>query len=185
MHIRNSIYILLTAGSLLAEGCGGGPEPNSGNGNKTAVATSAASNTARANNAVETTKKPVAETANTAPMVAPVIQAYYDALRKKDDAALREILSTAYLAKVNGDMKKDKKSGMAAYLAEYDTVPEKPVEVRNEKITGDKAVAEIKGGAYVNWTGVGFINEGGKWKITGESSDITNVTGAPGPNSAK
>lgn len=184
MYISKSIYTFLVAGILSVAGCGSGSESNAPNVNRP-VPNTAVSNVSTSNNAVETTKKPVAETTNNAPTFAPVIQAYYDALRKKDDAALREILSAAYLAKVSADMKKDKKTGMAAYLAEYDTIPDKSVEVRNEKITGDKAVAEIKGGAYMNWTGVGFVNEGGKWKITGESSDITNVTSAPEPKTAK
>jgi hypothetical protein len=185
MHIRESLFIGLAAGYILSTACGGNVESNSTNSNRPAVSNSGASNVSVSENAVGTTKKPVAETTNNAASLAPVIQAYYDALRKKDDTALRDILSSAYLAKVSADMKKDKKIAMAAYLAEYDTIPDRPVEVRNEKITGDRAVAEIRGGAYINWTNVGFIKEGGKWKITGESSDITNVTSSPGLNNPK
>jgi len=181
MRNKKAILTLTMFGCVFAAGCGGNAEPNAANGIKPAAANSNAANMAPTNNPLETTKKPVAETSNNAPTLSPVIQAYYEALRKKDDASLREILSTAYLAKVSADMKKEKKTGVAVYLGEYDSVPDKPVEVRNEKITGDKAVAEIKGGAYLNWTAVGFVNESGKWKITGESSDITNVTTAPSP----
>ena len=185
MRIPTSIFILLATIILLTAGCSGNADSNVANGNRSIVTNSPAANVSSVNSPVETTKKPIGETANNAPTLAPVVNAYYDALRKKDDAALRDILSAAYFAKVSADMKKEKKSGMAAYLAEYDTVPEKPMEVRNEKITGDKAMAEIKGGAYVNWTSIGFSNEGGKWKLNGESADINNVTSAPGANTSK
>lgn len=185
MPIHKAAYILLIIAALFAVNCG------SKNDQKAVVdpikspsTNTNSMNSAGNSNPIATTKKPVAETSNSAPTVGPVIQAYYGALKLKDDAALRGILSTAYIAKVTGDMKSEKKSGMASYLAEYDTVPDRPVEVRNEKITGEKATAEVKGGAYIDWTGVGFIYEGGKWKISGESADITNVTTAPGANNA-
>ena len=180
-----SLFIIIVSVLLTTfASCGGGPA-NNGNAGSNANKTVANTPPANSNNPVETTKKPVAETSNNAPTVAPVIQAYYEALRKKDDSALQNVLSGAYFAKIAADMKRKKATGMAAYLAEYDPPPAKPVDVRNEKITGDKAVAEVKGGAYLDWAGVGFINEGGKWKLSGDSPDIQNVTSQPNPNKAK
>jgi hypothetical protein len=88
---------------------------------------------------------------------------------------MRRLLAADFLRSVEADMKEEKKTGLAAYMAEYDTIPEKPVEVRNEKIEGDKAVAEIRGGAYKNWTGFSFVKENGLWKFTGGGADIENV----------
>ena len=45
------------------------------------------------------------------------------------------------------------------------------VEFRNEKIEGDKASAELKGGTYVNWTKFNFVKENGEWKFTNQFED--------------
>lgn len=177
---------MITTASIAAAACGGGPANTANTANSANSGNSGNSNTtAAANSPVETTKKPVAETTNSAPTLGPVVQAYYDALKKKDDAALMNVLSAAFVKSVQADMKAEKKTGMAAYLAEYDTIPDKPVEVRNEKIEGDKAVAELKGGAYLNWTAFSFVNEGGKWKFTGGSPEIQGVTNGSNANKSK
>jgi hypothetical protein len=73
-------------------------------------------------------------------------------------------------------MKEENRKDFAGFVAEYETMPQGKVEVRNEKINGDKAVAELRGGTYVNWTPMGFVMEDGKWKRTDESPDIDRVT---------
>lgn len=180
MRYFNLLFGLIFGLSLLASGCGSSPANNAGNSGKAnAVNTANTANTATApanvDSAVATTTKPEAATENAAPTITPVVHAYYDALKKKDDAALQAVLSAAFIKSVQEDMKAEKKTGMAAYLAQYDTIPEKPVEVRNEKIDGDKAVAELKGGAYIKWTAFSFIKENGTWKFTGGSPEIDNV----------
>ena len=95
-----------------------------------------------ANSGLETVKKPEPPTSNNAPTLAPVVQTYYEALKKKDDALLKTVMSQAFIKSVEADMKEEKKTGIAAYMAETDTIPDKPVEVRNEKIQGNDAVAE-------------------------------------------
>lgn len=136
-----------------------------------------------ANNAKANTNNPLAvttpaleQTTNEAPTLTPVVRAFYDALKNKDDAALRKVLSQEFITSIEADMKEENRKGMAAYMAELDKIPEKPVEVRNEKIQGNRAVAEIKGGAYPNWTPFGFINENGTWKFTGGSPALENVS---------
>ncbi len=186
MRYRSFLGLLLTIVAIAAAACGGGASNSSNASNASNSGNSANGNaTSTANSPVETTKKPIAETTNNAPTIGPVVQAYYDALKKKDDAALMNVLSAAFVKSIQADMKAEKKTGMAAYLAEYDTIPDKPVEVRNEKIEGDKAVAELKGGAYLNWTAFSFINEGGKWKFTGGSPDIQTVTSGSNSNKSK
>ena len=158
--------------SILMIGCGG----STTNTVNTAANTTNATNTiANTNNPLETTKKPEAATTNNAPTITPVVQAYYDALRKKDDAALRNVLSKALLAEIESDMKAQKKTKLAEYITENEIVPDKPVEVRNEKIDGDKAVAEIKGGSYGVWTKFAFVKEGGTWKYSNESPETEGM----------
>jgi hypothetical protein len=140
------------------------------------------SNTANTNinkgndtNATVVTTKPPAPTTNDAPTLGPVMQAYYDALKKKDDAAVRQTMSADFIKRSEDGMKEEKEKSLTAYLSEYDTLPDKPLETRNEVITGDKGTAELRGGAYKNWTAFAFAKEGGKWKLTGGSPDIDNV----------
>jgi hypothetical protein len=105
-------------------------------------------------------------------------------LKKKDDALLRTILSRAMLQQLETEMKDEKKTGLAAYAAELDRQGD--IQVRNEKIEGDKGVAELKGGAYADWTKLGFVKEDGKWKMSNESPEINAVKpSAPAPNTGK
>ena len=167
----NLILTFVTGIVLVAAGCGESTTPTGGSNTNVANANSITNVNAPAGNTggLETTKKPEAATTNNAPTIAPVVQTYYDALKKKDDALVKSVMSQEFIKSVEADMKAEKKTNMAAYMAEYDTIPEKPVEVRNEKIEGNNAVAELKGGAYLNWTPFAFVNEGGKWKFTGGS----------------
>lgn len=136
----------------------------------------AAITNANAGGSLETTKKEVASTTNEAPTLGPVVRSYYQALRDNDDAALKNVLSSAMVRSIETDMKEEKKTGLAAFLAETDQIPEKPVEVRNEKVEGDKGLAEIRGGVYANWTAIAFVKEGGAWKMSNESPDLQSVT---------
>ena len=170
MNMQSKIAIVFSLlVSLLLAGCGGGSTTPTG-GSNTNLGNANVNGVPPANSgALDPVRKPETETTNNAPTLAPVVQTYYDALKKKDDALLKSVMSEAFIQSVEADMKLEKKTKIATYMAEFDTIPEKPVEVRNEKIEGKDAVAEIKGGAYINWTPFAFINEGGKWKFTGGS----------------
>lgn len=167
-----SIYLVFVFSiAFIVIGCGS-DSATSKNGN-------AVNNTATKVNSnvpiTEPTKRPEAETTNNAPTLTPVVYAYYDALKKKDDAAVRSLITAEFLKSVEADMKEENRKDLAGFMAEYDTIPEKPVEVRNEKIDGNKAEAEIRGGAYPNWTPFGFAKENGTWRFTGKSPDIDRV----------
>jgi len=165
MQFKNLYLILAVALLTTLVGCGGSETPaNVANTNTTNTNAAPPANTG-----LETTKKPEVATTNNAPTLSPVVQTYYEALKKKDDGLLKSVMSQAFIKSVEDDMKAEERTGFAAYMAEFDTIPEKPVEVRNENISGNNAVAEIKGGTYVNWTPFAFVNEGGKWKFTGGS----------------
>lgn len=171
MNSKKLSFATLFVFTTLLVGCGGSTTPT----NTTNANAQNANVAANSSNPLDTSTKPVAETTNSAPTLAPVVQAYYEGLKKKDDNAVRAVMSQEFLKAIEADMKDEKRTDLAAYMAEYDTIPEKSVEVRNEKIEGDKAVAEIRGGAYVNWTPFEFVKENGTWKFTGGSADIQTV----------
>lgn len=137
------------------------------------------------NSPLTTTKAPEAPTTNNAPTIKPVVQAYYDAMKKKDDAALKKVMTQEFIKVLEADMKEEGGKSLAIYAAELEDLT-KTIEVRNEKIEGDKATAEIKGGNYINWITFEFAKENGEWKFTGKTLDVGNLKpSAPSSNTAK
>ena len=165
----NLVLTFIVGVVFAAAACGGGSTTPTGGPNSNLANANAPSNANApiGNSGLETVKKPEPPKTNDAPTLAPVVQTYYEALKKKDDAMLRSVMTQDFIKTIEADMKAEKKTNMAAYMAEME--PEGAVEVRNERIEGNKGVAELKGGAYLNWTSFTFANEGGKWKFTGGS----------------
>jgi hypothetical protein len=169
MRFQITFFISILTFTIFLTGCPA-PQPPNANVNGT---NNAAPN-ANKSELVPKTKEE-APTTNDAPTIAPVVHAYYDALKKKDDAALRKVLTAEFIKSLEEDMKAEKKKSLAAFVAETEKIPEKQVEVRNEIINGDKASAEIKGGTYINWTKFNFIKENGEWKRTNKFDDFESV----------
>lgn len=171
--MRYQILLFITILSLpfIFAGCGGSqPATN------TTINNNAANTPANNSNAsIPPPKKTETETTNNAPTLAPVVTAYYEAWKKKDDAALKKVFSQSTLKSFEEGMKADKKTSLAEWLSSTDTMPDKPFEVRNEKIEGDTGVAEIKGGSYGVWTAFKFVRENGEWKMTNETADFDAV----------
>ncbi len=139
-------------------GCGSGPANTGNTGN-----TNAASN-----NPLETTK-PAAETVtNDAPTLTPLFKSYCEAKLKKDEAGLRKIFSQGTIKSFEEQMKEDKIKTLVEFL-EDEKVSEKLCDVKNEKITGDTAVAKIFIDSYPNGLDVYFEKENGEWKMTNKS----------------
>lgn len=132
-------------------------------------------NTARntADNPLATERTPEVQTINKAETIAPVVQAYCDAIRKKDNAALRNVYTQQALKSLEADAKADNASSLVEYLSS-EPVGDK-CEVRNEKIEGDKAIAEVRTETYPNGIRMYFVKENGVWKMTNESPDIQSV----------
>jgi hypothetical protein len=130
-----SFFIIVIACVAVWTGCGG-PAQNTNiviNG-----ANANGVNTANTADPLAPTKKAETATENNAPTISPVVTAYYSALKKKDDAELKNVLSKSYIAAIQEDMKADGKSGsMAAYLAESEPVSDALPEARYENIAGD------------------------------------------------
>lgn len=171
MTFQKFVFLLMSFILFALSGCSSTETPtNKANANSSNANLTAAKNT---NNPLGTTKKAQEETMNKAETIAPIVAAYCDAMRKKDDAALRKIYSRASLQKLEADMKAENEKSLAAYLSS------EPVgsvcEVRNEQINGDKAVAEIRTETYPNGIKYVFVKEEGAWKLTSESPEFQSV----------
>ena len=164
MRFNISVFITILTITIFSVGCTGTDTPtNSGNG-KPANANSNAT-AANSNNPLGTTKMPEAATSNNAPTLAPVIQGYYAALQKKDEPGVKKFLSQAALKYWEEEMKSEKKNSLMAILEDSESPVEEKREVRNERIEGDTAVAEIKGGNSLVWAPIKFVKENGEWKL--------------------
>lgn len=181
MRFQILFFITILSFLLITAGCGTQPAVNNAAANKPANTNT----TANSNSPLATNKAPEAATTNAAPTIAPVVQSYYDALKKKDDAGLRKVLSQSTLKSVESDMKEEKKTSLSAFISELEPAPDKPFEVRNEKIDGETAIAEIKGGSYAVWTPIKFVRESGEWKMTNESPDFDSIKKSADSTSAK
>ena len=131
-------------------------------------------NTAANANATVANTAPKDESANSAPTLTPVFKAYCDAWVKKDETALRRVYSAATIKDFEDGMKDEKIKSLLKYL-EDDSVSGNICEVRNELITGDKAVAEIRADRFPNGIKIEFVKEGGEWKLTTKSPTLDAV----------
>ena len=162
--MKNLLSALILFVTAFAFACGGTNNTTNANAPNTNTANSTTTNS----NALETTKAPEAPTTNDAPTLGPVINAYYDALKKKDAAGVKKVMESQFLKSIESDMKDEKKTDIVAFMTEFDKLPEGKMEARNEQINGNKGTAEVKGGSYANWTKVVFVKEDGVWKVSNE-----------------
>ena len=170
--------------SIILTGCPG--EQPKTNTNTAANQTTVTDPNKTANNSVmNTTVKTPEQTTNNAPTVTPVFKAYCDAMTKKDEAALRKVYSAATLKSYEADMKADGKKTLIEFF-EDEQVSNDLCEVRNEKVEGDVAIAEVRTKGMPNGVKIKFVKENGEWKITNEIPDIKAVKeAAENSNTAK
>ena len=162
-NIMKNLYLTTAlAAAFMVSSCGGTTEtPNvnatTSNGNR-------AANTNRVDPLAARTATPEA-TANNAPTLGPIYKAYCAAWEKKDEKALRSIYSSDTIRDFERKMKEDNIRFLAEYLAD-DNASTSLCEVRNERITGDTATAEVRTRGYPNGITVVFARENGEWKLT-------------------
>jgi hypothetical protein len=174
---KKYLFLFLAFVMSMAAACGGTESGNStGNANSNSNANAAHPPMGTARND--------GPTLNDAPTFRPVVQQYWKALETKNDAMLRDTLTAEFQKSLEEDMKAENRKDFAGFVAELDYRPGQGLEVRNEKIEGNKGVAEIRGGAYKNWTPFSFALENGKWRFTGGSPEIDNMPPS-NANSAK
>jgi hypothetical protein len=181
-------YLFLLMISLFFTACGGNNETPKNNAGNTVNPSNSNlpknvnlpnSNQAAGNNVPNSVAKtPEPPKVNDAKTLSLVVAAYSDALKTKNDAALRKVLSQSAVKGWEDAMKEEKRTKLAEYVAENEYVEGKPFEIRNEEIKGDEATAEMKGGVYGVWSKIGFSKENGEWKFNGKSDDISEVKSA-------
>lgn len=167
--MRYQILFLFFILSFLIS-CGG--EPTTPNKTTNAPNTTVP-NKANTNSPLGTTKTPEVAKTGEAPNISPVVQGYYEALRKKDEAGAKKFLSAAAVKYYEVEAKSEKKTFLAFVLEENDPVDEKR-EVRNEKINGNIAIAEMKGGNLGDWDKITFVKENDEWKFASPEESIKN-----------
>ena len=168
MKCRFYISTILIGLAAILSACGGTKPANN-----TAVNTN--SNANAAHPPMSTTNRNDEPTINNAPTLGAVVQQYYKSLELKDDKMLRETLTAAFIAELEKDMKESGETNLAAYIAKTDYQPGLVMEVRNEKINGNRGVAELRGGVYKNWTAFSFTLENGKWRLDNGSPETDNM----------
>lgn len=170
MRFRDILFIAILTFSIALLGCAKTETPTNAN-----IAKSANTNVAEATNAdnpLATIKKPEAATSNNAPTLSPVVENYYEALNKKDEAGVKKYLSQSALKYQETEAKAEQKT-VLAYLIEAEDPTGEKREVRNEKIEGETAVAEIKGGSLGVWTPIKFVRENGEWKFASPEDSLS------------
>lgn len=157
MHFQ-ILFLFIILSFLIS--CGGNPSTSNNNANttNTPLANKSNNNSPLGTNKTETTKT------GEAPNVGPVVQGYYEALKKKDEAGAKKFLSAAALKYYEDEAKSEKKTWFAFVLEEAEPVADK-YEIRNEKIEGERAVAEVKGGNLADWAKIVFVKENDGWKL--------------------
>ena len=175
--MRYQILFLFIISSFLIS-CGGTPEAPKNNSNTPKSNTNAPSN-----NSLNTNKPTETAKVDDATTIKPTIDGFYEALKKKDEAGVKKYLSAAALKYWETEAKAEKKTWFAFLLENEDPIDAKR-EVRNEKIQGEKAVAELKGGPLGVWTPISFVKENGEWKfdspeVSQQQSDIKRTEDLP------
>lgn len=173
MRYQNRIFTTIFILSAALIGCTKTDTPT----NTTTVKTNNANAVVKTDDPLATSKAPEAATSNNAPTIAPVVQNFYAALNKKDEAGVKKYLSQSAIKYWDAEAKTEKKTALAYLIEAEDPIDEKR-EVRNEKITGETAVAELKGGSLGAWTPIKFVREGGEWKFASpeDSFSLQNMS---------
>ena len=108
-----------------------------------------------------------AAVAATATTPTAAMKAYYEAVKKKDYAALKALLSEEYL----------KELSKAPFPLERvlepltERVPPTLPEMRNEKIDGDRATLEMRNHETKQWETIRFVKQKGGWKLALPAAD--------------
>lgn len=168
MKIRTIFISIICASAILSIACGSSEPANV----KPANANTANINVAKttSNNPLTVTTPTPEQTTNNAPTLTPVFKAYCAAMVKKDEAAIRKMYSQDTLKNFEEQMKASDVKTLTKFL-EDDGVTNELCEVRNEQITGETAIAEIRAAGYPNGIKIIFVKENGEWKLTNRDAN--------------
>jgi hypothetical protein len=160
MNYMKFVSIVVIAVAGFAIGCGGTEPANNANFSNTTNT----SNNNSPGTLGATTPTPAA-TKNDAPTLTPVFQAYCVAMEKKDEAGVRRVYSADTLENFQEQMEEDGLASLMEVLS-TDNVTTALCEIRNEEITGNEAVAEVRTASMPNGGKILFVKEGNDWKLT-------------------
>jgi len=169
MRLNITFFTTIFILTFFLSGCTSSPDTTNSTNTLNKNTNTATINT---NNPLETTKKTEVATTNNAPTLTPVVQGYYAALLKKDEAGAKKFLSQSALKYWEEEMKDEDMPTLLAILEDNEAPVEVKREVRNEKVTGDTAVAEIRGGSLGVWTPIAFVKENGEWKFASPKDSL-------------
>ncbi len=177
MRFQNSAFIFVLIFSLFLMGCWSDETPS----NKNTESNSSTTNESAAANSNINTTDPLATESNSAPKemkeaitLKPVIDAYCAAINKGDNTALKNIYSLASWKALSADARAEGQNSVAKYLADSEPIGNK-CQVVNERVAGNVAEALVITQTYPNGVPLKFVNEGGGWKMTNQSSDFDAV----------
>jgi hypothetical protein len=100
-----------------------------------------------------------------APTPSDTFKAYVEAIKKKDAAAAKQLVSKNSLKMMEDAAKaQDKTVDELLTGSEAPALKETP-ETRNEKIQGDTATLEVKNNVSGSWDMMHLVKEDGRWKL--------------------
>lgn len=94
-------------------------------------------------------------------------KALYEAVKRKDSEGIKKVLSKGTIELMEGAAAMQKKTLNQVIengITETTFAPKLP-EMRNEKITGDVAILEVKNEKTGKWESLPFAKEDGQWKL--------------------
>ncbi len=107
-----------------------------------------------------------AETGKVADTPTAAVENFVEGVKAKDETAMRNAISADTLKIFDLMAKEEKKTFYEIMTTEDEESMKKMPEIRNEKIEGDKATAELKEPDKDQWTNVNFVKENGSWKLS-------------------
>ena len=171
------VIFMLVAAVALTSSCSTAPTTTTAvnsNSNAAVVVNSNAANSTAANTSANTATSVAAASplvTNIAESPSAAIAAYYQAMVKKDEKAFRQALSKATLSEFSAGAQSDGEKTLVGWHNGFSSPPKKPYETRNERISGDTALVEIKDSDTGLWSLTKLVREDGQWKM-----DLTNAT---------
>jgi Domain of unknown function (DUF4878) len=108
-------------------------------------------------------------TGNSGPTPADAFATYYEAIKRKDDAAIKNLFSKKTLETMEEQARKSNKTVDAVIKQGLEEIgkdlPAEVPKMRNEKVEGDKATLEVRDEQKDKWELVHFVKEDGQWKL--------------------
>jgi hypothetical protein len=112
---------------------------------------------------------PTPITGDSGPTPAGAFTAYYEAIKRKDDAAIKNLFSKSTLDMMEERAQKSNKTVDAVIKQGLEEIgkdlPADVPKMRNEKVEGDKATLEVRDEQKDKWQLVHLVKEDGQWKL--------------------